>query len=113
MALEGSSAKRKSFFDEFCGAEENPRREVKSLLNLEKQYDSIIDTSPESLFTEGFPKNRIPILSADKLTNTKFSRCSARVKWARFIWLRTLKFCAASSLSHPHILTIYDKKSRH
>ncbi len=45
---------RESFFKQICGADENLRREVESLLSFENTVDSFIDTSPESLAAEMF-----------------------------------------------------------
>ncbi len=50
--LEITPAKRESFFKEHCGADENLRREVESLLAFEKTSGNFIDTPPESLAAE-------------------------------------------------------------
>jgi serine/threonine-protein kinase len=51
-ALEIQPDERESFFREHCGADENLRREVESLLSFENTSDSLIDTPPESLAAE-------------------------------------------------------------
>ena len=53
-ALEIAPAGRDEFFKERCGADENLRREVESLLAFEKTADKLIDRSPESLAAEMF-----------------------------------------------------------
>jgi len=53
-ALEIAPDKRESFFKVHCGADENLRREVESLLAFENTFDSFIDTPPESLAAEVF-----------------------------------------------------------
>jgi len=53
-ALEIAPAKRESFFKNRCGADENLRREVESLLSFEESDDNFIDTPPESLAAEMF-----------------------------------------------------------
>ena len=51
-ALEIPLEKREAFFNEFCGADEDLRREVESLLSFEESTDNFIDSSPESLAAE-------------------------------------------------------------
>ena len=53
-ALEISPNEREIFFREHCGADENLRREVESLLSFEESTDNFIDTPPESLVAEMF-----------------------------------------------------------
>ena len=53
-ALEIAPAGRDAFFKERCGADENLRREVESLLAFEKTADKLIDRPPESLAAEMF-----------------------------------------------------------
>lgn len=51
-AIELAPKERESFFKISCGADENLRREVESLLLFENTFDSLIDTPPESLAAE-------------------------------------------------------------
>ncbi|MCA1628737.1 MAG: hypothetical protein LC742_12350, partial [Acidobacteria bacterium] len=53
-ALEISTAGREAFCKDVCGADENLRREVESLLSFENTFDSFIDTPPASLAAEMF-----------------------------------------------------------
>ncbi|MCA1626554.1 MAG: hypothetical protein LC742_01115, partial [Acidobacteria bacterium] len=53
-ALELPPAGREAFCKDVCGADENLRREVESLLSFENTFDSFIDTPPESLAAEMF-----------------------------------------------------------
>ena len=51
-ALEIQPDQREIFFREHCGADENLRREVESLLSFEESSDNFLDTPPESLAAE-------------------------------------------------------------
>ncbi len=53
-ALEISPAERESFFKDHCGADEDLRHEVESLLSFENTFDSFLDVPPESLAAEMF-----------------------------------------------------------
>jgi len=53
-ALEIAPGERESFFREHCGADENLRLEVESLLSFENSSDNFLDTPPESLAAEMF-----------------------------------------------------------
>jgi hypothetical protein len=53
-ALEIQPDQREAFFKESCGADENLRREVESLLSFENTFDSLIDTPLKSLAAELF-----------------------------------------------------------
>ncbi len=45
-ALEIPDGERESFFRKHCGADENLRREVESLLSFENASDNFLDTPP-------------------------------------------------------------------
>ena len=57
-ALEIPLEKREAFFNESCGADEDLRREVESLLSFEESTDNFIDSSPESLAAEMFVEQK-------------------------------------------------------
>ncbi|MBA4123793.1 MAG: protein kinase [Acidobacteria bacterium] len=133
-ALEIQPDERESFFREHCGADENLRREVESLLSFENTSDSLIDTPPESLAAEmlyGRTKN----LKGKKLGHYKILSLLGKggmgavylaedIKLDRKIAVKLLskefgrdtdklnRFIreakAASALNHPNILTVYE-----
>ena len=65
-ALEIQPDQREIFFREHCGADEDLRREVESLLSFENTFDSLIDTPPESLAAEMFAEQQNKMSLADK-----------------------------------------------
>ena len=59
-AVEIPFAGREAFFNQFCGADEDLRREVESLLSFEELTDDFLDAPPESLAAEIFVKRGKP-----------------------------------------------------
>ena len=135
-ALEIAPAKRESFFKNRCGADENLRREVESLLSFEKTSDEFIDSPPESFAAEMFAerKNRTNWIDR-KIGHYKIVKLLGRggmgevflAEDTRLDRKVTLKFLpenfahnsermrrfiqeakAASALNHPNIITIYE-----
>ncbi len=135
-ALEISPSKRESFFNEFCGGDEELCREVKSLLSFEKSSDNFFDTPPESFVAEMFSQknnhtnligkaiNQYKIISLlgkggmgeiFLANDTKLDRKVAlKILPSEFAentdrmnrFVREAK--TASALNHPNIITIYE-----
>jgi serine/threonine protein kinase len=135
-AVEISPEKRESFFKEFCGADENLRREVESLLSFENTPANFLDTPPESLAAEMFAERENKTSLIDKeIGHYRIKRLLGRggmgeIYLAQDLNLNrqvALKFLsastfddknqlrrfkqeafAASALNHPNILTVYE-----
>ena len=135
-ALEISPDEREIFFREHCGADENLRREVESLLSFEESTDNFIDTPPESLVAEMFAERENGTSLIDKeIGHYRIKRLLGKggmgevylaedVNLNRRVALKFLfvPICddknplrrfkqeafAASALNHPNILTIYE-----
>ena len=135
-ALEIQPDQREIFFREHCGADENLRREVESLLSFENTFDSLIDTPPESLAAEMFAEQQNKMSLADKeIGHYKIKELLGKggmgevylaedTNLNRQVALKFLSVpvCdnknllrrfkqeafAASALNHPNILTIYE-----
>ncbi len=135
-ALEILPGKRESFFNEFCGGDEELRREIESLLSFEKSSDNFFDTPPESFVAEMFsPKNNHTNLIGKAVNQYKIlsligkggmgevylaqdtrldRRVALKILPPDFIdnkgrmerFLREAK--TASALNHPNIITIYE-----
>ncbi len=128
--LEIPPPKREIFLQESCGNDVELRHEVESLLSYEKTFDSLIDSSPNSLAAEllsvTIPKqiNQYKILSllgeggmgavylakdtklerkvAIKLLSGEFAKDATR----RNRFFQEAK--SASALNHPNILTVHE-----
>ena len=134
-ALEIPLEKRKAFFDESCGADDDLRREVESLLSFEKSSANFLDSSPETLAAEMFAENKSLNIVGKQFAQYKITSLLGEggmgavylaqdSKLLRRVALKILppemvgdenrvqRFVhearAASALNHPHILTIYD-----
>jgi len=134
-ALEIPPDQREIFFREHCGADENLRREVESLLSFENTFDSFIDTPPESLAAEIFAEkktsniigkqiNRYKILSllgkggmgAVYLAKDTVLGRNVAVKLLSNEFASDLsgfnrffrEAKSASALNHPNILTVHE-----
>ncbi|MEP7038545.1 MAG: serine/threonine-protein kinase, partial [Acidobacteriota bacterium] len=135
-ALEIQSAKREIFLKNNCGADEDLRREVESLLLFENSSDDFLETPPESLAAEIFSeKNNHNDLIGRKIRHYKIQKLLGKggmgevylahdEKLHRNIALKILpkdfandrermsRFVqearAASALNHANILTIYE-----
>ena len=135
-ALEIPLEKREVFFKESCGADENLRREVESLLAFENSFDDFIDAPPESLAAEMFTeKDRQIDFTDEEIGHYKVIRLlgkggmgavylAADTKLDRRVALKILppefsrdkdrmsRFVreakSASALNHPNIITIHE-----
>ncbi len=135
-ALEIQPDKREAFFNGSCGADENLRREVESLLSFEESTDNFIDSPPESLAAEMFAEqeNRTSLINRE-IGHYKIVKLLGRggmgevflaedTRLDRKIALKFLpenfaqndermrRFVqeakSASALNHPNIITIYE-----
>ncbi len=131
-ALKIPLGKREAFFDKTCGADVELRREVESLLSFEKTSDNFLDNSPKSIIAEIFHEesnligkqiNQYKILSLLGEGGMGAVYLAQDTKLLRNVALKILpadlvseenrvqRFIhearAASTLNHPHILTIY------
>ena len=135
-ALEIPSAKRESFFREHCGADENLRREVESLLAFEESSDNFLDRPPESLAAEMFVEQEEQAnLTGREIGHYKVKKLlgkggmgevylaeDARLKRRVALKILPPEFAAdasrrnrfeqearaASALNHPNILTVHE-----
>ena len=135
-ALEIPFAEREAFFDESCGADENLRREVESLLAFENSSGNFIDAPPESLAAEMFAeRENLTNLIDREIGHYKIVKLLGRggmdevflAEDTRLDRKITLKFLpenfaqnaermrrfvqeakSASALNHPNIITIYE-----
>jgi eukaryotic-like serine/threonine-protein kinase len=132
-ALEIEPARRESFLIEQCGADEDLRREVISLLSFEKTSDRVIDTPLESLVARMFSEQETNLIGKEighykilrllgkggmgevyLAEDTKLDRKAAlKILPPEFSQERTRRRFvreakAASALNHPHIAHIYE-----
>ncbi len=135
-ALKVAPEERESFLDKICGADENLRREVDSLLEFENDPNAFLDKPPESFLAEMFKENsdeanlisrRFSHYEIKKLLGkggmgeiylaedfTLERRVALKILPARLTsnadslnrFVREAK--AASALNHPNIITIYE-----
>lgn len=135
-ALEIAPADRDSFFGKECGGDEDLRREVESLLAVDKTSEHFFDRPPESLAAELFSSQS----NADALIGTQISRYKIKqllgrggmgevflaedLDLERLVALKILsadfsnddhrvrrferEAKAVSALNHPNILTIFE-----
>ena len=135
-ALEIPTENREAFFDEFCGADKDLRREVESLLSFEESADEFLDSPPESLAAEMFvEREEQENLTGRQFGNYKIVRLLGRggmgevylaedARLKRRVALKILppgfaadasrdsrfeqEARAASALNHPNILTVHE-----
>ena len=136
-ALEIKSGERESFFKKTCGADENLRREVESLLSYENSSDNFLDAPPESLAAEMFAEREKQTSRINQqIEHYKIKKLLGKggmgevylaedTKLDRLVALKILpqefsqnaermrrRFVreakAASGLNHPHIAHIYE-----
>src|SRR5687767_15784983 len=65
-ALEIAPAEHQSFLDESCGGDEDLRREVESLIAVNRDSNNIFDTPPESLAAEMFDERELQTLQINQ-----------------------------------------------
>ncbi|MCA1628186.1 MAG: serine/threonine protein kinase, partial [Acidobacteria bacterium] len=135
-ALDIPTAGREAFCKDVCGADENLRREVESLLSFENAFDSFIDTPPDSLAAEMFAEqeNRTSLVD-EEISHYKIKKLLGKggmgevylaedTKLDRRVALKILprefsqnavrmrRFVreakSASGLNHPNIAHIYE-----
>lgn len=134
--LEIPPDERESFFNEFCGEDEDLRREVESLLSFKKTSGNFLNTPPESLVAEMFShKEKSVNLVGRIISHYKIIKLlgaggmgevylAEDTKLRRKVALKLLpahfeaeterkkRFIkearAVSALNHPNILTIYE-----
>jgi len=64
-ALEIPPDERETFLTNACGADDDLRREVESLLSFENSSESFLETPPESLAAEMFVENQTDFIGAE------------------------------------------------
>jgi len=135
-AMDVLPAERRSFLDEICAGDEDLRREVESLLAVNRTANNIFDTPPESLAAEMFSHKEATANLADKeISHYKIIRLlgsggmgevylAEDTKLRRKVALKLLppqfsadterkkrfekEARAVSALNHPNIITIYE-----
>jgi eukaryotic-like serine/threonine-protein kinase len=135
-AMEMLPDERQSFLDKACADDEDLRREVESLLAVNRTSNNIFDTPPESLAAEMFSNKEKPAnLSGKEISHYKLIRLlgaggmgevylAEDTKLRRKIALKLLppqfetdperkrrfekEARAVSALNHPNIITIYE-----
>lgn len=135
-AMEMPPAERQSFLDEICGDDEDLRREVESLLAVNRASNNLFDTPPESLAAEMFSQKEKPAdLAGKEIGHYKIIKLlgtggmgevylAEDTKLRRKVALKLLPLQfsadherkkrfekearAVSTLNHPNIITIYE-----
>ncbi len=135
-AMEIAPAERQAFLDESCGDDDDLRREVESLLAINRTSNNIFNTPPESLAAEMFSnKENTANLAGKEISHYKVIRLlgaggmgevylAEDTKLRRKIALKLLppqfetdperkkrfekEARAVSALNHPNIITIYE-----
>ena len=131
-----SPDERESFFKEYCGADEDLRGEVESLLSFENASDDFLDASPDAFAAEMFAasENRTNLIER-KIGHYKIKKLLGRggmgevylaedMRLNRRVALKLLpenfaadrlrlarfeqEARAASALNHPNILTVHE-----
>lgn len=135
-ALEVAEEKRAAFLLQNCGADEDLRREVESLLSFDSDPASFLDNLPESFVAEMFAEQESEIsLINREIGRYKIEKLLGKggmgevylaedIRLKRSVALKLLPLTgsdnrnllrrfereafAASALNHPNILTVYD-----
>jgi len=135
-ALELPPAGREAFCKDVCGADENLRREVESLLSFENTSGNFLDTPPAALAAEIFAaREKQPSLINQEISHYRVKKLLGKggmgevylaedTELGRRVALKVLpaeltknkaglqrferEAQAASSLNHPNILTVYE-----
>jgi serine/threonine protein kinase len=133
--LKISPEKRSSFLQKNCGNDLELRREVESLLSYENEFDSRIDTPPESLVSEIFSESEEPEFLGKQINQYKIISFLGKggmgkvylaydSKLERKVAIKLItgdsapgtnkinrffrEAKSASALNHPNILTVHE-----
>lgn len=126
---------RKEFLQNFCGEDDELRREVESLLSFEKSFDRLIDEPPKSLVAEIFSEDENAAIIGKQINQYKVlsilgeggmgkvflaqDTTLERKVAIKFLFAEFAKDAhrlnrffqeakAASALNHPNIITVYE-----
>lgn len=88
-ALERGADGQAAFIDEACGADEELRHEVMTLLSAHERAGGSSPRRLLNLRPAPSPRAPFPRQAPQRSAITSFCRSSARVAWRKFIWRAT------------------------